>query len=58
MMRSTTLFAWFALSSFLSLGVAACQTDNGAPCPMLGDVVRMFVEQGYAGAVGEAALRG
>ncbi len=57
MMRSTTLFG-LALSICLSLGVAACQTDNGAPCPMLGDVVRMFVEQGYAGAVGEAALRG
>ena len=57
MMRSTTLFG-FAVSSFLSLGVAACQADNDAPCPMLRDVVRMFVEQGYAGAVGEAALRG
>ena len=35
MMRSTTLFAWFALSSFLSLGVGACRTDDGAPYPQL-----------------------
>ena len=34
MMRSTTLLG-LALSSCLSLGVAACQTDNGAPDPQL-----------------------
>ena len=44
MIRSTTLLG-LALSSCLLLGVAACQTDNGAPYPMLEAHYDMRAEQ-------------